>query len=173
MSNPVHRHHISCQSSLERRILHLSRKQRNLRRCLALTETGALGSLGLPPPRAVDTTMSRQKRPRYATAEQGQYLAFIYTSTRGSRRPPAVANIQHFFGATLPTAQNMVVRLTQLPRVIHAAYCAMPVQALRRRPLRPTPASRPRERGLYPGIRGHESSSTPLATGGSHDEPGV
>lgn len=48
------------------------------------------------------------------TEKQGQYLAFIYAYTKVNGRPPAVADIQHYFGVTPPTAQNMVVRLTEL-----------------------------------------------------------
>ncbi len=48
------------------------------------------------------------------TDKQGQYLAFIYAYTKANGRPPAVADIQRFFGVTPPTAQNMIVRLTKL-----------------------------------------------------------
>ena len=48
------------------------------------------------------------------TDKQGQYLAFIYAYTKVNGQPPAVADIQRYFGVTPPTAQNMVVRLTDL-----------------------------------------------------------
>ncbi len=48
------------------------------------------------------------------TKKQGQYLAFIYNYSKVNGRPPAVADIQRYFGVTPPTAQNMVVRLTEL-----------------------------------------------------------
>ncbi len=48
------------------------------------------------------------------TDKQGQYLAFIHAYTKLNGYPPAVADIQSYFGVTPPTAQNMIVRLTKL-----------------------------------------------------------
>jgi Mn-dependent DtxR family transcriptional regulator len=48
------------------------------------------------------------------TTKQGQYLAFIHAYTKLNRRPPAVADFQSYFQVTAPSAQNMIVRLTQL-----------------------------------------------------------
>jgi len=43
-----------------------------------------------------------------------RHLAFIYAYTKVNRQPPAVADLQRYFGVTPPTAQDMVVRLTEL-----------------------------------------------------------
>ena len=48
------------------------------------------------------------------TEKQGQYLAFIHAYTKVNGRPPAVADLQRHFRVTPPTAQNMIVRLTDL-----------------------------------------------------------
>lgn len=45
------------------------------------------------------------------TAKQGQYLAFIYAYTRINRRPPAEADMQHYFQVTPPTVHQMVLTL--------------------------------------------------------------
>jgi Mn-dependent DtxR family transcriptional regulator len=42
---------------------------------------------------------------------QGQYLAFIHAYTRLNRRPPAEADMQHFFGVTPPSVHRMVIEL--------------------------------------------------------------
>ena len=48
------------------------------------------------------------------TEKQGQYLAFIYAYSKINGRLPAVADLRDYFRVAGPTAQNMVVRLTQL-----------------------------------------------------------
>jgi DNA-binding MarR family transcriptional regulator len=47
------------------------------------------------------------------TDVQGQYLAFIATYIKLHRRPPAEADIQHYFGVTPPTVHRMIVVLTE------------------------------------------------------------
>jgi len=47
------------------------------------------------------------------TPKQGQYLAFIYYYTKINRRPPAEADIQHYFGTTPPTVHQMILRLEE------------------------------------------------------------
>ncbi|RLC69638.1 MAG: MarR family transcriptional regulator [Chloroflexi bacterium] len=45
------------------------------------------------------------------THKQGQYLAFIYYYTKINRRPPAEADIQHYFDVTPPAVHQMILRL--------------------------------------------------------------
>jgi DNA-binding MarR family transcriptional regulator len=45
------------------------------------------------------------------TERQGQYLAFIYAYTRIHRRPPAEADMQHYFRVSPPTVHQMVLAL--------------------------------------------------------------
>ena len=45
------------------------------------------------------------------TELQGQYLAFIHAYTKIHRRPPAEADMQHFFEVTPPSVHRMVVEL--------------------------------------------------------------
>lgn len=47
------------------------------------------------------------------TTKQGQYLADIYHYTKVNGRPPAEADMQHFFRVTPPTVHDMVLRLEQ------------------------------------------------------------
>jgi DNA-binding MarR family transcriptional regulator len=47
------------------------------------------------------------------TDTQGQYLVYIATYTKLHRRPPAEADIQHYFGVTPPTVHRMIVVLTE------------------------------------------------------------
>jgi Mn-dependent DtxR family transcriptional regulator len=47
------------------------------------------------------------------TKLQGQYLAFIYTYTKIHRRPPAEADMQHYFEVTPPSVHRMVLELEQ------------------------------------------------------------
>jgi repressor LexA len=48
------------------------------------------------------------------TAKQGQYLAFIYYYTKINRRPPAEADMQHYFQVTPPTVHQMILKLEEL-----------------------------------------------------------
>ena len=48
--------------------------------------------------------------PHY-TQQQSQYLAFIAYYTKVNRRPPAEADIQHFFNVTPPTVQQIILTL--------------------------------------------------------------
>ena len=48
------------------------------------------------------------------TAQQGQYLAFIYYYTKINRRPPAEADMQHYFQVTPPTVHQMILKLEEL-----------------------------------------------------------
>jgi DNA-binding MarR family transcriptional regulator len=45
------------------------------------------------------------------TPKQGQYLAYIHLYTRLHRRPPAEADIQHYFRVTPPSVHQMVLTL--------------------------------------------------------------
>jgi len=47
------------------------------------------------------------------TDTQGQYLAYIVTYTKLHRRPPAEADLQHYFGVTPPTVHRMIVVLSE------------------------------------------------------------
>lgn len=64
------------------------------------------------------------------TEKQGQYLAFIYAYTVVNGHPPAVADLQRFFCVTGPTAQNMVVRLTDLGLVYRQPGAARTLRVL-------------------------------------------
>ncbi len=70
------------------------------------------------------------------TEKQGQYLAFIYAYTKVNGRPPAVADIQRHFRVTPPTAQNMIVRLTdrglisRVPRTPRSIAVLVPPEEL-------------------------------------------
>lgn len=48
--------------------------------------------------------------PRF-TEKQGQYLAFIAMYTLLNRRPPAEADLQHFFEVTPPVVHQMIIAL--------------------------------------------------------------
>ena len=48
--------------------------------------------------------------PRY-TAKQGQYLAFIYYSTKVNGQPPSEAEMQRYFGVTPPSVHQMILTL--------------------------------------------------------------
>jgi len=45
------------------------------------------------------------------TDKQGQYLAFIYAYSIINGRPPAEADMQHFFEVSPPSVHQMVVNL--------------------------------------------------------------
>jgi len=45
------------------------------------------------------------------TAKQGQYLAFIYYSTKVNRRPPSQADIQRYFRVSPPSVHQMILTL--------------------------------------------------------------
>lgn len=45
------------------------------------------------------------------TAQQGQYLAFIYYSTKLNRRAPAEADFEDYFRTTPPTVHQMILTL--------------------------------------------------------------
>ena len=51
-----------------------------------------------------------ESKGRY-TSKQGQYLAFIYYSTKLNGYPPAEADMQRYFKTTPPTVHSMVVQL--------------------------------------------------------------
>lgn len=48
--------------------------------------------------------------PRY-TAKQGQYLAFIYYSTKINGQPPSEAEMRRYFGVTPPSVHQMILTL--------------------------------------------------------------
>src|SRR5262245_53102706 len=58
-----------------------------------------------PPPMSIPQDLTN------FTDKQGQYLAFIHLYTKLNRRPPAEADMQHFFGVTPPTVHAMVLEL--------------------------------------------------------------
>jgi Mn-dependent DtxR family transcriptional regulator len=48
---------------------------------------------------------------RSFTEKQGQYLAFIYYSTKIQKQPPSEAEMQRYFGVTPPAVHQMVLTL--------------------------------------------------------------
>lgn len=48
--------------------------------------------------------------PRY-TAKQGQYLAFIYYSTKVNGQAPSEAEMQQYFSVTPPSVHQMILTL--------------------------------------------------------------
>jgi DNA-binding MarR family transcriptional regulator len=63
----------------------------------------------------VNSNVSRQlnthRLPAVFTPRQGQYLAFIYYYEKINRRPPAEADIQHYFNVSAPAVHQMVLAL--------------------------------------------------------------
>ena len=55
--------------------------------------------------------MSVTKQGGGFTGKQGQYLAFIYYSTKIQRQPPSEADMQRYFGVTAPAVHQMVLAL--------------------------------------------------------------
>jgi repressor LexA len=58
----------------------------------------------------IDETERSDARKRF-TPRQGQFLAFIHWYTKLSRRPPAEADLQRYFGVTSAAEHQMVVTL--------------------------------------------------------------
>jgi len=54
--------------------------------------------------------MSGSDMPSF-TPKQGQYLAFIDAYSRVHRRPPAEREMQHHFGVTPPSVNQMILTL--------------------------------------------------------------
>jgi Mn-dependent DtxR family transcriptional regulator len=48
---------------------------------------------------------------RRFTEKQGQYLAFIYYSTKIQKQPPSEAEMQRYFSVTPPAVHQMVLAL--------------------------------------------------------------
>jgi len=48
------------------------------------------------------------------TDKQGHYLAYIYYYTKINGRPPAEADMQHYFKVIPPSVHQMVVKLESL-----------------------------------------------------------
>jgi len=48
------------------------------------------------------------------TDKQGQYLAYIHCYTKINGRPPAEADMQHYFKVSPPSVHQMVVKLESL-----------------------------------------------------------
>lgn len=67
------------------------------------------------------------------TAKQGQYLAFIYYYTRINGRPPAQADIQHYFGVSPPTVHNMIVTLERKGLLFRRMGSARTIEVLVKR----------------------------------------
>jgi len=68
-----------------------------------------LAWLGLPV--TLPLLLGNAYRPPAFTPKQGQYLAFIYYSTKVNGRPPAEADFQLYFNVSPPTVHNMIVSL--------------------------------------------------------------
>lgn len=64
------------------------------------------------------------------TAKQGQYLAFIHAYTKLNRRPPAEADMQHFFAVTPPSVHRMVVELERLKLIRREPGVARSIELL-------------------------------------------
>ena len=64
------------------------------------------------------------------TPKQGQYLAFIYYYTKINKRPPAEADIQHYFGVTPPTVHQMVLKLAEKGLITRVPGQARSIQIL-------------------------------------------
>jgi Mn-dependent DtxR family transcriptional regulator len=64
------------------------------------------------------------------TSKQGQYLAFIYHYTKINRRPPAEADIQHYFRVTPPTVHQMILRLAEKGLITRVPGQARSIQVL-------------------------------------------
>ena len=81
--------------------------------------------------------MAIPSSPRF-TDTQGQYLAFIHTYALVNGRPPAEADIQHFFAVTPPTVHNMIKELerrgliTRVPRQPRSIAVSVPEDELPR-----------------------------------------
>src|ERR1700746_3861881 len=65
-----------------------------------------------PPCRRLRTnrSMSQKSGARF-TEKQGHYMAFIYTYSPMSGRPPAEADMQRHFGVSPPSVHQMIVTL--------------------------------------------------------------
>ena len=48
------------------------------------------------------------------TDKQGQYLAYIYCYTKINGKPPAEADMRHYFKVSPPSVHQMVVKLESL-----------------------------------------------------------
>jgi len=55
------------------------------------------------------------------TAKQGQFLAFIYYYTKLHRRAPSEADLQVYFGVSLPAVHGMIVTLERHGFIAHKA----------------------------------------------------
>ena len=64
------------------------------------------------------------------TPKQGQYLAFIYHYTKINRRPPAEADIQHYFRVTPPTVHQMILKLEEKNLITRVPGQARSIQVL-------------------------------------------
>jgi DNA-binding MarR family transcriptional regulator len=64
------------------------------------------------------------------TPKQGQYLAFIYYYTKINRRPPAEADIQHYFRVTPPTVHQMILKLEEKNLITRVPGQARSIQVL-------------------------------------------
>ncbi len=47
------------------------------------------------------------------TPRQGQFLAFIYSYTKIHGRPPAEADMEHYFRVSPPSIHQMILRLEE------------------------------------------------------------
>lgn len=77
----------------------------------------------------------KTQAPRF-TPTQGQYLTFIHLYTKLNRRPPAEADLQHYFQVTPPTVHSMILTLERqgllrrTPRQARSLVVLVPVEAL-------------------------------------------
>ena len=67
------------------------------------------------------------------TATQGQYLAFIFYYTKLNRRPPAQADIQHYFRVSPPSVHQMLLTLERKGLIARTPGKARSIELLVRR----------------------------------------
>ena len=64
------------------------------------------------------------------TPKQGQYLAYIHLYARLHRRPPAEADIQHYFRVTPPSVHQMVLTLERVGLIRRQPRAARSIEVL-------------------------------------------
>jgi Mn-dependent DtxR family transcriptional regulator len=75
--------------------------------------------------------MSEVSRPaKTFTPKQGQYLAFIHAYTRLHRRPPAEADMQHYFRVSPPSVHQMVLTLERAGLITRKPGVARSIEML-------------------------------------------
>ena len=64
------------------------------------------------------------------TDKQGQYLAFIHYYTLVNGRPPAEADMQHFFRVSPPAVHQMVLKLEECGLIARVSGKARSIKVL-------------------------------------------